>query len=409
MARRGRGEGTIRQRKNGRWEARITVGTTPDGKPNQRSVYGKTRAETAKKLNDLLAKRDKGMLSDPNKATVSEWLERWLKTKTHLAEKSRNNYRQEIEPIIETLGKVRLQSLKPTQIQDLYASLAATPRKQRKAATHLKAALKEAVQLRVIFWNPAEAVKVKSPRVEKGVKIWTREEAASFLKAARGELLRKPTGGKRAKGKPVEVLAIPADKAEPVAYYPIFYLMLMTGLRRGEALGLPWDNVDFTQGTIRVTQTLSNTGNGSQTKLKEVKTPRSRRTIYVSHDVMTLLSEHQIRQGADRALMGSDWQDQDNLVFTTSIGTPVGPRNLDRSLKGVSSTAGVRSINLHGLRHTHASLALQRGMPVEVVSQRLGHARVDITLNLYRHVYDSEMREAALSFDDLMGKARAVN
>jgi integrase len=407
--RRGKGEGSIRQRKDGRWEGSVTTGTTANGNPKRQFVYGKTRAEVAKRLNELLDRQHKGLLTDPNKTTVAEWLERWLENKTHLTEKSRNNYRQETSPIINMLGKLRLQDLRPAQIQDLYNSLASTPRKQRKAATHLKGALKDAVELQIIVRNPAEAVKVKAPRTEKGIKAWSREETAEFLRAARGEIARKPTGGKRAKGQPVEIIAVDPDNAEAVAYYPIFYLMLMTGLRRGEALGLSWNNVDFAEGTVRVTQTLSMVGEGSKTVLKEVKTPHSRRTIYVGHDVMTVLREHKAKQDAERLLMGSDWQDGHNLVFTTPLGTPVGPRNLDRSFKGLALNASVKPINLHGLRHTHASLALQRGVPVEVLSKRLGHARVDITLNLYRHVYDIEMREAALTFDDLIGRPRALN
>ncbi|MDQ3458718.1 MAG: site-specific integrase [Deinococcota bacterium] len=407
MSRRRRGEGTIRPRPDGRWEARVTVGYKPNGYPIQRSVYAKTEDEAIAKRAALITQHRQSRLTEPSKATVAEWLEHWLKSKTHLAEKSRNNYRQELQPVIDALGRVRLQALKPAQIQGILTSLASTPRKQGKAATHLRAALKEAVQLEVLVRNPAEAVKVRAPRVAKGIKAWSRDEASRFLQAARGELVRKATGGRATKGGPVEVIAVGPDDAEPASYYPIYFLLLLTGLRRGEALGLPWSAVDFEQGSLRVTQTLSITGKGSKTVLKEVKTPHSRRTLYVGRDVLSVLRERRERQEAERRFMGSGWQDRAGLVFTTPLGTPIGPRNLDRAFKGLVGIAGVKPISLHGLRHTHASLALQRGVPVEVLSKRLGHARVDITLNLYRHVYDAELREAALTFEELMGQPRA--
>jgi len=125
--------------------------------------------------------------------------------------------------------------------------------------------------------------------------------------------------------------------------------------------------------------------------------------------VLTLLKVHKDRQAEQMQYLGEAWTDS-GLVFTTSIGTPIYPGNALRSLRRLCDDANVTKIRLHDLRHTYASLALQRGTPVELVSERLGHARVDITLNTYRHLYDAERQSAALSLTDLLGtRPRTVN
>ncbi len=123
----------------------------------------------------------------------------------------------------------------------------------------------------------------------------------------------------------------------------------------------------------------------------------------MSQDVLEILQQQRRSQGEQRAFMGSDWH-HTGLVFTTTIGTPIHPRNALRSFKRLVTGADITPIRLHDLRHTHASLALQKRIPVEVVSERLGHAWVDITLNTYRHLYEAERQEAALSLDQLLAR-----
>lgn len=288
--RRGKNEGSIRQRKDGLWEGALTIGLTEKGNPKRRSVYGKTRAEVAKKLNELLLKHQQGSLPALDRVTVADYLARHLEGKTHIVQKTRSTYQQTINHILRTpIGDVRLQSLRPANVRDCYTALSnrgLAPRSQRKAATFLCSALADAVHEEVITRNPALAVKVKAARVER----------------------------------------------------------------------------------------------------KE-------------------------RQEADRAYLGDAWTDS-GLIFTTALGTVLHPRNLTRSFKRLLNDAKLREIRVHDLRHTYASLALQRGTPVEVVSERLGHSSVGFTLDTYRHLYEAERREAAVSLDDLLGvtaQPRAVN
>ncbi len=384
--RRGKNEGSIRQRPDGLWEGALTVGVTEKGNPKRRSVYAKTRAECAKKLNELLLKHQQGSLPAIDRVTVAHYLERHLKGKTHLAQKTRSTYQQTINHLLRTpIGDVRLQNLKPANVRDCYTALAGSglaPRSQRKAATFLCSALAEAVHEEVITRNPALAVKVKAARVEQKADAWNRQEVTDFLAVAKEDVL-----------------------------YPVFYLMLALGLRRGEVLGLSWKDVDFHEATVKVRKALTMPGDSDTPILKAVKTPKSRRTLYLSRDVLEVLIVRRDRQAADKAYIGDAWTDS-GLVFTTSLGTALHPRNLTRSFKRLIDDAKLKEIRVHDLRHTYASLALQRGTPVEIVSERLGHSSVGFTLDTYRHLYEAERREAAVSLDDLLGRApepRSVN
>ena len=423
MGKRHNSEGSVRQRKDGRWEARITVGINPDGTARRRSIYAATKDEARDKMHAALVAHREGTLAEPSRYTVAGWLDEWLRGKTHITESTRATYRHVFRYINEVIGNRRLQKLRPADVRELYTKLADTvvfadrgkpnPRKlshrsQRYAAMALKAALREAVQLEIIVRNPAEAIKVGSPRVREKAQAWDINEVQQFLSAARGELRLRPTGGRRAKGRTPELEKVPPDKAEPDPLYPAFYIMLTLGLRRGEALGLHWSDIDLDQGKVRIRRSL--TVSGSKCVVKEVKTPRSRRTLHLSHDAQQVLREHRKRQGEVRAFMGKAWQEQ-GFVFTTCYGTPVGPRNLSRTFHRLIKLAGVRPIRIHDLRHTSATLDLRRQTPVEVVSERLGHSSVGFTLDTYRHLSEAERREAALSLTDLLSEAgtRPVN
>ena len=422
MGRRRKGEGTIRQRKDGRFEARVTVGSKSDGSPEQCSVYGTTEEVIIKRA-ELITKLHQGLIAEPNKMTVRLCLERSLRNRVNVTEGSRYKLECEVKALVEIIGSKRLKDLRASHVRDAYTHLAErgeSLRSQRRAAMHLRTALREAVQEDLIVRSVADGIKISAPRVEdddRNAQAWTPDEVDLFLEAARGELIKKPTGGKRAKerkakGEAPELISVPLDQAKEVPLYPLFYLMLGLGLRRGEALGLPWTAINFKDATVRIHQALSMTGKGSKATIKVVKTPSSRRTLYLNQDVLELLKAHRARQKEQRAFLGADWRET-GLVFTTSLGTQLSPRNALRSFKSLIKHLPVKQIRLHDLRHTYASLALQRNVPIEVVSERLGHARVDITLNVvYRHLYDVERRAAALSLSDLLGhsgQTRALN
>lgn len=336
----GRRRGSIRRHKTkGRYEARITIGYRGDGTPIQRSKYADTEEGAEKALTDLLSKHDRGMLADPTLMTVAECVERYIAGKVNADEGTLYKARTEVKLLLDIIGRKRVQDLRPNHVRDAYTALARQQlsiRAQRRAAMHLKAALREAVNEDIVYRNVAEPVKVSVPRVDEedeGAQAWTREEVQLFLQAARGELKKKAVGGKQAKGKEPEWVRVPPEKAEPVELYAMYYLMLTLGLRRGEALGLRWQDVDLGEGRLRVRQSLSPQGQGGGYVIKQVKTSSSRRTLYLRDDLVSVLRAHKARQDEQKKLLRSDWQEID-LVFTTAIGHPGEPTQRAEGLQG---------------------------------------------------------------------------
>ncbi|MEY9853834.1 integrase [Leifsonia sp. EB41] len=165
---------------------------------------------------------------------------------------------------------------------------------------------------------------------------------------------------------------------------PVFELLLHTGLRRGEALALRWEDIDFTARTIRVRGTLARVG--SELLVTEPKTEKSRRTVYMTDASERVLRAARLEQSEGRLRLGSAWV-QTGFVFTTEVGTPRDPRNLLRSLKLAAKKAGLpTTVGLHTLRHSAASTMLAGGVPLKVVSEILGHSSVAITGDIYGHV-----------------------
>jgi len=179
-----------------------------------------------------------------------------------------------------------------------------------------------------------------------------------------------------------------------------------TGLRQGEALGLRWRDVDLDVGQLRVAHSLQRvpiarrTGRGPEFVLAEPKTDRSRRAIHLPGVVIAALREHRVRQLEERFASGAAWQDLD-LVFCTTVGTPMVARNLSRAFAHLLKQAGLPSIRFHDLRHSAATLMLAQGVSPRVIMETLGHSQIGMTMNLYAHVMPSMQREAA----DLMDAA----
>jgi len=175
-------------------------------------------------------------------------------------------------------------------------------------------------------------------------------------------------------------------------YGPIWIVALATGLRRGELLGLRWQDVDVERRTLSVRQTVGLVG--TTIVAGQPKTRSGRRTIPVPMDVIEVLREHRRRQNERRLVLGPIWQDHD-LVFAAANGTPINPNNLKRDYTRLVTLADVPCIRIHGVRHTHATLALQQGANIKAVSQRLGHARTSITMDIYAHVLPEQAQDVS--------------
>ncbi len=238
---------------------------------------------------------------------------------------------------------------------------------------HLHAIVREAlawaVKHQLLGRNVAEAIDAPTFG-RKEMATWTSEEAQRFLIAAEGH-----------------------------RYGPLWLLYLATGMRRGEALGLRWRDLDLDSARVTVAQSV--VALNDQVRIQEPKTASSRRAVKLPLSCLVALREHRTRQ-LEQRLAASAWQDND-LIFCQSDGAPHDPRSVGRAFDVLQRRAGVRRIRLHDLRHTHATLLFNDGHNVKMISQRLGHRDVSITLNVYAHLSQDAQDAAAGAIDRLLG------
>jgi integrase len=349
MGRRGNGEGSItRHKKSGKWMARYTV-ETPTG-PKRRTVYADMRKEAAEKLANALADRADGIVVDDKNLTLGEYLDRWLSDAVRGTVRestfSRDKYlvTNHVKP---SIGRLKLKNVNALHLTRLYrerldSGLSGSTVQKVHHVSHK--GLRQAVTWNLIPRNPADDVKAPTP-TPKEMHPLSAEEARRLLDAAR------------------------RDRFEA-----LYVLGIHTGMRRGELLGLKWDDVDLEDATVRVRRTLTRIDNGRRLALGPPKNKKSRRTVRLTERAVEALRSHLERQLAEIEALGDLYKDQ-GLVFTTEAGTPINPSNLrQRNLVPLLKRAGLPQITFHDLRHTCASLLFQKNVHPKFVQELLGHA-----------------------------------
>lgn len=382
-----KGGGMIHQRKDGRWEARYTVGRDPGtGKQIQKSIYGKTQNEVRRKLNEVIKDIDDGLYSDDGNMTVGRWMDIWLQEYTlNIKDTTRRSYSDQIRLHIKPgLGAVKLSQLTPLMIQRFYNKLSESgrivredrkqqeedpglsPRSVRNVHNVLHKALKQAARPphSLIKYNPADAVEL--PRViEKEMNTLSQNEIAALL----------------------------ADLKDDW-HYPMFYVAIFCGLRRGELLGLLWKNVDFENRTIRVTGQLQRERKkGGVNRIVSLKNDRAR-TIYPPESVFQVLADHKRLQETVKVGAGEKWQDT-GAVFTNATGGWLEGSAVYRCLMRHLENIGVNNIRMHDLRHTFATVSIAAGVDIKTLQEGLGHHDPGFTLRVYGHAQDTMRRAAA--------------
>jgi integrase len=355
----------------------LRCGRSRTGKRRQRSKGGfRTKREAQAALSEALAAYRAGTLVEASRLTHGVFLDEWLPTMAGNLEPNTHEVyghyaRAYIKP---RLGHVRLQQLTATNLRALYTELAATggrrgqglkPKTVKNVHTLIHRALEDAVDQGLVTRNVAALRAARPPkleRVERGV--WSPEDLRSFLKAMEADRLAA-----------------------------LWLLLATTGLRRSEALGLPWQAIDLESGQLTIVQKLVTIA-GKPTIRLGTKSPAGRRSIALDPATVATLKAHRERQLKERHERGEAWQNH-GLVFTREDGTPLRPTQLTRMFGRLVREAGLPNLTLHGLRHTYATASLQAGVPVKVVSQRLGHANTAITSDLYQHVLKAMDAEAA--------------
>lgn len=372
------GGGTIRQRPDGRWEARFTVGRDPGtGKQIQRSVYGSTQKEVRQKLAQAVAALDNGDYFEPAKMTLARWVEIWLEEytgdKKYLTVK---HYKAQCRAhIVPSLGAVKLSELTTPQIQAFYNHLqreGLASKSVRNIHGILTKCLSTAVQVGYLRNNPASAVTLPKV-VKKDIQPLTDEQVRDFLRVSA------------------------ADE-----YEILLKVILFTGLRESEAIGLTWDCIDFKAGTVTICKQLQkwplSDGGFTFAPLKNDKT----RIIKPAASVIALLSRRWKEQTEQRLRAGEAWQGWQSaeerkaaLVFTTLTGTNLSPQTVYNHYKKLSAQIGAPDSRVHDLRHTFAVLSLQNGDSVKTVQGNLGHATAAFTLDVYGHVSEKMKEDSA--------------
>ena len=365
--RRANGEGSIRKRKDGRWEGRYTAGRDPvTGKAIYKNVLGKTQAEAKEKLKSAIEKNG-SLVTITKQYTVGQWLDTWMENyaKLQVRASSHKTYQGFIENHINpTLGDLSLEKLTAMDLQKLYKHLLESGRVECAEARNkprglsvktvrninqmISSALNCAVEQRLIPANPTKGCVL--PKLErKEMKILPPESLGAFFEEARRS-----------------------------GVFELYYIDLATGLRRGELLGLKWSDIDLARGIIHVRrQVLRQNGKVVEAPLK---TKNSYRNIAIGVDAVKVLK---------------GMEQKDEYVFPSPFGGPMSPDSVLHMLQRVLKRAGLERIRFHDLRHTFSVLALQNGVGVKTLSAMLGHYSAGFTLDAYVHVTASMQKQAA--------------
>jgi len=378
--RRTNGEGSVFQRGDGRWVASITVGFDENGKQRRRTVTGKTATEVRKRIAQVGKELQVPQFDD--KTTVSELVDRWLdKVVRHtVKERGYENYemiaRLHIKP---DLGSKPVVQLTVTDVDNLL-STKLDAGKSGSTVTRIRGvfsmALDQGVKWDVIPRNVARLS--TSPKLNsKQGRSLTQEQAKHLLASLKGQ-----------------------------RWEALYLTTLYLGLRRGEVLGLMWEDIDFDTAILTVQRSLQRAG--GQLVASDVKTAKSRRTVNLPDEIVDSLRTHKARQAVDRLKAGEVWQDT-GYVFTTLIGTPIEPRNLNRDLGTVTEKAGLGHWHPHELRHSAASLMMAAGIPIEVVRDVLGHSSIRMTADVYGHIMPPQRQDAAARMAGFLGDAPAAS
>ncbi len=367
--RRGNGEGSIYHKPNGSWRGLVSL----QGKRLTRTF--KTRGEAQLWIRQTLAKIDNGMTYLSTKRTLAEHLDTWLEIEElELRPSSMIHYEQIVRMYLKPgLGEIALRNLQFEQIQGFYSHLI----KQnvgvptiRKIHHVLHCSLNFAVETGKIGQNPASFAHPPQ-KITHEMKILDESQSSQFL------------------------IAIINHRWEA-----LFRLGLVTGMRQMEILGSKWYDLDWLRKTIKVERQLVRS-DGTGVKFLPPKTENGKRVIDLDDITIQILRKHYEKQQAQRLEAGEEWEEF-GLIFTSSNGTPIHIRNLLREFHKLLENSGLPRIRFHDLRHTAASLMLNHGVSVIVVSKRLGHARPAITENIYAHALPSMQAEAAKLISDLI-------
>ena len=371
------GEGTLRLRKDGRWEGRIVVGYNEKSLPITKCVTAKTKTECSTKLEAL--KEQYGRSSDKIKPDMpfGDWIDFWYQTycRHTLRITTRTDYENRIyNHIIPEIGKIPLNKLSQSDLQQFYAKEKTDGRKLhaktygkglsdrtiRGIHANCRTALQRAVQEGLIRTNPAVGCKLP-PKKAREMQVLTQNEIIRFLHQAKEE-----------------------------GCYELFLLELGTGMRRGEILALKWSDLNFATGELRIERQVYIIK--AEVIISEPKTKASIRTVILPPSLLKTLVAY-------KETVDSEWM----FPSPTDNGRPRNPSSVRKRLQLILERAGCKKVRFHDLRHTFATMALEHGMDVKTLSATIGHVSSATTMDIYSHITDTMQRQAAVHIDRKIG------
>ena len=366
--RRTNGEGSIYQRKDGRWCGKYAV----EGK--RRYVYGSSRKEVAEKLFKAISESKSGFdFESTGKALVKDYLSGWLEDSVRGSVSTRTYERKEEIVrlhLVPSLGNKKLKNLSPNHLQRLYREKldsGLAPRSVNQIHRTLNKALNEAVKWRVILYNVCSAV--TPPKcIIKEMNVLTLEQVEQLLDSAKGD-----------------------------RFEALYALAVTTGMWRGELLGLKWEDVDLNVGTVRVKRSLSFVRGGLM--FVPPKSAKCRQSSALTSGMIESLKKHKVYQDEER--LGKRWR-ENGLMFPTTVGTPIYPHHfVRRYFKELLKKADLPDIRFHDLRYTCATLLLSKDVHPRIVQELLGHSSISITLDTYSQVLPNLQEKAVKAMDNI--------
>ena len=381
MAKRKNGDGSVFERKDGRWEGRLVVGYKENGYAKTKSVTAPTKTECEEKLGKL--REEVGRRSERIKPDMlfGDWIDFWYQnfSKPKLRPTTQACYEGRIYThIIPGIGQIPLCKLTQNELQQFYARLKKSGRKKhvekfgeslsdrmvRSCHTTCRTALEKAVTEGLIRINPAVGCKLP-PKKAKEMQVLTPAEIIRFLTQAKEE-----------------------------GYYEIFLLELTTGMRRGEIIGLKWRDLDLATGELHIARQVIRVK--GETVVSQPKTKSSLRTVILAPDMVEILAE--LKQ-----TVAGEW------MFPSPVneGQPRNPCALYHRFQTILERANCKKVRFHDLRHTFATMAIENGMDIKTLSTMIGHVSAETTLNIYSHITDTMQLQAAVKIDREIGGTNA--
>ena len=374
-----RGQGSIRERKDGRWEARYTSGRNPStGKQIQKCIYGKSQADVLEKLIAIKAGINNGTYTEPSNLTIEQWLDIWVaeylddvKPNTQSTYKAACNVH--LKP---SFRMVKLSELDTHSIQTMYNRLKRTnklsPKYIRNIHGAFHKALEQAVTLKYISVNPANNIKL--PKIiKKEIVPLNDDSIKEFLTAIQNH-----------------------------RWSTLYMVTLFSGMRQGEILGLQWNQINFDKGIIKIDKQLIKNRETKEYEIATVKNEKIRK-ITPAKSVMYALFEQRSIQAQWRHNVGDAWEES-NLVFTNELGKHLSPSTVYQNYKRLVAKIDLSALRFHDLRHSYAVASLRSGDDIKTLQENLGHHSAAFTLDVYGHVTDDMKKESAERMEEYIKK-----